>query len=152
MQSRTPSTGGGLGYALTKAAQTWRAETGVALRAHNLTVPQFLLVMALYRPARHGWSAITQADAAARIGMDANTASQVVRGLVDRNVIERQQHPDDRRARLLILTPTGLDLCRDASATARAVNDVFFGVLAPEQQHQLTALLESITTASEKRS
>jgi DNA-binding MarR family transcriptional regulator len=115
-------------------------------------VPQFLVLMNVYRPARHGWRTPTQSAVAASLAMDANTASQIVRGLASRGVLERPQHPHDRRARLLVLTTSGIELCRVASATARAVNDLFFSAIAPEQRDLLTALLETVTTASENRS
>ena len=40
---------GGLGYTLLHAAQTWRTEASAVLKPHGLTVPQFLIVMALFR-------------------------------------------------------------------------------------------------------
>jgi DNA-binding MarR family transcriptional regulator len=148
----TESSGGGFGYALLHAAQVWRTEAGAALGPHELTVPQFLLMMALYRQHRHEWPALTQAEVAVRLGMDANTASQIARGLERRGLILRSPHPDDARARALILTPAGVSRATTASAAARAFNDRFFSPLTAEQQHQLGTLLETITTASEKRS
>jgi DNA-binding MarR family transcriptional regulator len=149
---QTGSTGGGLGYTLATASQAWRAEVGAALRHFPLTVPQFLVLMAMYRPARHGWRPPTQAEVGAQLGMDENTASQIVRALVARGFVDRLPHPEDRRARLLSLTESGLALARDSSAVARATNDVFFSAVSPEQSRLLTTILESITSASENRS
>jgi DNA-binding MarR family transcriptional regulator len=145
------STGGGYGFTLLKAAQVWRTEASEVLREHGLTVPQFLVVMALYRQARHGWDPLTQSEVALRLGMDANTTSQVVRNLERRGLLTRSPHPDDARARALALTPQGVDRGRDASASARALNDVFFSVVAPEQLQALGDILETLTTASEAR-
>ncbi|MDQ1572473.1 MAG: MarR family transcriptional regulator, organic hydroperoxide resistance regulator, partial [Actinomycetota bacterium] len=88
-------TGGGYGFTLMKAAQVWRAEAGLALREHELTVPQFFVVMALYRQARHDWDPLTQAEVGVRLGMDANTTSQIVRALERRGLLTRTPHPDD---------------------------------------------------------
>jgi DNA-binding MarR family transcriptional regulator len=146
------STGGGFGYTLMKAAQAWRTEVGVALRPVQLSVPQFLVLMELYRPARHGWPAPSQSGVAGRLGMDANTTSQVVRGLETRGLLRRPPHPDDRRARALELTATGLELARASSAIARGINDLFFGGISSEQQAMLSTLLEQLTAHSEARS
>jgi DNA-binding MarR family transcriptional regulator len=146
------TTGGGFGYTPLHAAQVWRTEAGIVLAPHDLTVPQFLLVMALYRQHRHDWPPLTQAEVALRLGMDANTTSQIARGLERRGLILRSPHPDDARARALSLTAAGIERAIAASAAARTFNDVFFSAITAEQQDQLGTLLESLTEASEKRS
>jgi DNA-binding MarR family transcriptional regulator len=146
------STGGGFGYTLLRAAQVWRTEAGAALVSHELTVPQFLVMMALYRQHRHGWPPLTQVEVATRLGMDANTTSQIARALERRGLLDRSPHPGDARARALRLTALGVDRSRNASATAREFNDLFFGVIAPAQRQALATLLETLTTASEQRS
>ena len=145
------SAGGGFGYSLSKTTQLWRGEVGEALRPWGVTVPQFLVLMELYRPARHGWPAPQQSSVAARLGMDANTTSQIVRGLESRGVLVRASHPTDRRARVLSLTDAGLGLARVTSAAARSTNDQFFGVLSPENREVLGALLDSLTAQSRTR-
>ena len=151
-QGMAQTTGGGFGYALLHAAQTWRTEATAVLKPHGLTVPQFLVVMALYRQARHGWDPLTQAEVAARLGMDANTASQIVRGLERRNILNRGSHPTDARARALALTDAGLDTARAASADARRLNDTYFSVVSPTQLADLGRTLEILSTESEARS
>jgi DNA-binding MarR family transcriptional regulator len=146
------STAGGFGYALLHAAQLWRTEAAAALRPFELTVPQFLVVMQLYRRARHEGSPLTQAEVAAQLGMDANTASQIVRALERRGLVDRQPHPDDARARALALTLAGLERARDASARAREMNDLFFGVVSDDDQRALERILTTLSTESENRS
>jgi len=146
------STGGGFGYALLHAAQTWRTEATAVLRPHGLTVPQFLIVMALYRQARHDWSPLTQSEVAERLGMDANTTSQIVRGLEKRGILVRRPHPSDARSRVLALTADGIERSRLASADARALNDRYVAVITPQQLENLSATLEILSTESEKRS
>jgi DNA-binding MarR family transcriptional regulator len=145
------STGGGLGYALMHTAQTWRTEANAVLRPHGLTVPQFLVVMAMYRQARHDRVPLTQSELAIQLGMDANTASQIVRGLERRGVLRREQHPRDSRARALTLTHAGMDTARDASADARQLNDTYFAVISAEQLAELGRTLDTLSTESEHR-
>jgi DNA-binding MarR family transcriptional regulator len=146
------STGGGFGFALTHAAQTWRAEAAEVLKPHALTVPQFLVLVALFRQSRHGWAPLTQVEISTRLDMDANTTSQIVRGLERRELLLRQPHPGDARARALTLTESGERLARVASADARAHNDRYFGVLTADQLAALDHILKILTTESEKRS
>ena len=145
------STGGGFGYTLMHAAQTWRTEATAVLKPHGLTVPQFLVVMALYRQARHDWAPLTQTAVAVRLGMDANTTSQVVRGLERRDILKRTRHPGDARARALVLTESGAILARDSAADARRLNDTYFSVISADQLAALGQTLETLSTESENR-
>jgi DNA-binding MarR family transcriptional regulator len=146
------STGGGFGYTLMHAAQVWRTEATQVLAPHELTVPQFLLMMALYRQHRHEWPPLSQADISSRLGMDANTTSQIARALERRGLIRRARSTEDARARALTLTDAGIERSIAASESARAHNDLFFSVLPPGQLDTLATLLETLTTASEQRS
>jgi DNA-binding MarR family transcriptional regulator len=147
-----PSTGGGFGYSLMHAAQTWRTEATAVLAPWQLTVPQFLVVMALFRQARHDWPPLKQAEVAVRLGMDANTTSQVVRGLEARGILARSTNPDDARARALALTAGGLERATTASAAVRAMNDRYFAVIPVDQRRLLGDILETLSTESERRS
>jgi DNA-binding MarR family transcriptional regulator len=146
------STGGGFGYTLLHAAQAWRTEATAVLKPHGLTVPQFLVVMALFRQARHEWAPLTQAEVGTRLGMDANTTSQIVRGLERRDLVQRARHAEDARAMALTLTESGLETARTASADARRLNDTYFSVVSAEQLAALGQTLEILSTESEKRS
>jgi len=148
----TESSGGGLGYALLHAAQTWRTEATAVLKPHGLTVPQFLIVMALYRQSRHEWPALTQSEVAGRLGMDANTASQIVRALERRGLLNRTVNPSDARARALTLTDRGLETARAASTDARHLNQNYFSVVSATQRDALSRTLEILSTQSEGRS
>jgi DNA-binding MarR family transcriptional regulator len=146
------STGGGFGYTLMHAAQTWRTEATAVLKPFGLTVPQFLVVMALLRQARHGWAPLSQSEVAERLGMDANTTSQICRGLERRGILYRTAHPGDARARALALTDTGSDTAREASAAARRLNDTYFSVISADQLAALGQSLETLSTESKGRS
>ena len=146
------STGGGFGYTLLHAAQSWRTEATSVLKPYGLTVPQFLLVMALFRQERHGWDPLTQSEVAERLGMDANTTSQISRGLERRGILHRSTHAIDARARALSLTDAGLETARDASAAARRFNDTYFSVISADQLAALGQSLETLSTESKGRS
>jgi DNA-binding MarR family transcriptional regulator len=147
----SPSPGGGFGYLLIHAAQTWRTEAGRVLHPFGLTVPQFLLIMAVYRQARHDWPSLTQSEIATRLGMDANTTSQVVRGLERRGLVTRTSSNHDARARAVSLTASGLVRSIGSSAAVRAMNDRYFGEIQPNQLEMLGSILETLGNSSSER-
>lgn len=146
-----PTDDGGLGYALTRTAQTWRNEVARALRPHELTPAQFFVLVAVHRAALRGKPPPNQRDIGQRLGMDANTASQVIRTLEQRELLARITHPHDGRARALRLTTAGRDLTTSASRVVRKVNSNFFGALHPDRAVELRSVLDGLTAAAEQR-
>jgi len=95
---------------------------------------------------RHGPMTLT--ELAGANGVDAPYATLIVDKLEDRGLVERQPHPDDRRRKLVMLTPAG----RDALATADAIllrPPRALGALNAEELRQLTRLLKRVLEADE---
>jgi DNA-binding MarR family transcriptional regulator len=129
--------GGGLGYALAAAAHAWRARLAAELADDAVTPPQFFVLAALLHVHGRGRPAPTQRAVAEMAGIDANTASQIIRVLERRGLIRREPSARDSRARALTLTDAGLDLARACAGRARALNREFFaGVQAPAELYR----------------
>jgi DNA-binding MarR family transcriptional regulator len=141
--TETPTTelpGGGLGYALNRAAHLWRAELADVLADVSVTPSQFFVLAALLHSHRTGRQ-VRQRAVAEQAGTDANTASQIVRGLERRGLVRRQADPTDARALALTLTGSGLELATLCAARARALNtDFFAGADAPSLYRALSEL------------
>jgi DNA-binding MarR family transcriptional regulator len=76
--------------------------------------------------------------------------SLIVDKLEEHGLVQRGPHPDDRRRKLVFLTPSGLD----AIATAEAIlynAPVSFAALTGEELKQLIALLQRLLDADESR-
>jgi DNA-binding MarR family transcriptional regulator len=131
-------TGGGLGFALAHAAQVWRARLTEELADLGVTAPQFFVLAALLH--LHGREAPTQREIGVRTGTDANTTSQILRGIERRGLIRRDPHARDSRAFALTLTPEGLELARECTRRGRALNDRFFAGVDPALYDTLIAL------------
>jgi DNA-binding MarR family transcriptional regulator len=138
----TPSNqpGGGLGFALVHAAQVWRGELTDVLAELAVTAPQFFVLAALLHLSSRTQDAPTQREIAERTGTDANTTSQIVRGLESRGLIRREAHARDSRAFALTLTSEGMDLARECTRRARALNETFFAGADPKLYDQLMGL------------
>jgi MarR family transcriptional regulator, organic hydroperoxide resistance regulator len=132
--------GGGLGFALAQAAQVWRARLTEELADLGVTAPQFFVLAALLHIHGRGLEAPTQREIGERTGTDANTTSQILRGIERRGLIRRDPHTRDSRAFALTLTPDGLELARECARRARALNDLFFAGVDPALYDTLMAL------------
>ncbi|HEU0317336.1 MAG TPA: MarR family winged helix-turn-helix transcriptional regulator [Solirubrobacteraceae bacterium] len=118
--------GGGLGYALARAAHAWRAGLAEALADVEVTPPQFFVLAALLHAETRDRPPPTQRAVAAQTGIDPNTTSQIVRGIERRGLVVRAPSERDSRALALSLTPEGLELASLCGRRARALNREFF--------------------------
>ncbi|WP_300541279.1 MarR family winged helix-turn-helix transcriptional regulator [Maricaulis sp.] len=78
------------------------------------------------------------ADSAA---MDKVSVSRAVRSLVERGLVEREDHASDRRARLLRLSAAGADTYGDIAPVALAEEAALLAEFSPEEAELLAGLL-----------
>lgn len=78
---------------------------------------------------------------AERIGIDRNNASLVVERLVLKNLVDRREHPEDRRVRLLRLTSRGEKLHRRLYPEASAGQQRILASLKSAERELLLDLL-----------
>ncbi len=84
---------------------------------------------------------LTLKELAEKMNSDPPYATLMVDDLEDTGLVERQPHPDDRRAKLVVLTPKGRELAEQADAIlsepAPGIKD-----LSDEDLATLVAILE----------
>jgi DNA-binding MarR family transcriptional regulator len=85
-----------------RAARALGRRFDEALRPVGLTNGQFSLLMALNRPEPAGMGSV-----AALLAMDRTTLTAALKPLERRGLVKITPDPDDRRSRLLLLTPKG---------------------------------------------
>lgn len=121
-----------LGRALMAAEQP-------VLRAHGLSMWGYSVLLRLGdEPLR------SQAELAARIGADKSRIIDVLDALQERGFITRHADPDDRRARLLTITPSGRRV-RDAVQRAIQRNEErALAVLPPADRSALLRALRHL--------
>ena len=89
----------------------WRRRFDEALRPLGLTNGQFSLLMSLNRPKPAGMGSV-----ASLLAMDRTTLTAALKPLERRGLVKMMADPDDRRSRLLALTPKGTKLLASAHA------------------------------------
>jgi DNA-binding MarR family transcriptional regulator len=123
---------------MTQVALRWQRRAGRVLRPAGLTYGQFLLAAALAQAPE-----ASQAGLAHAAGMDAMTASVVLRNLERRRLIVRRASAADSRAKRLRLTPAGETALTQARAPLAAAEAAFFAGVAPVRA-ELASVLASL--------
>ncbi|MFL6581674.1 MAG: MarR family winged helix-turn-helix transcriptional regulator [Burkholderiales bacterium] len=108
---------------------------------HDLSPLKFAVLAAL-----HDQPGLDQRRLAQRLGVDAVTTGHVVDELEKNHLLDRQVHPDDRRARVLSLTQAGLEL---RLRLRPALADAHIRILAPLNQREQATLIALLTRVVE---
>lgn len=86
---------------------------------------------------------------ARQLRISPRTVTPMVDALEAEGLVARAPSPNDRRAQVITLTPSGVELIRRARAERIAMTDDLFAPLDPNERRTLGALLDKITeTAS----
>jgi DNA-binding MarR family transcriptional regulator len=93
-----------------------RSVVAEALVAHDLSVAQFASLLMLEQSP-----GLSVADVARKVSTARQSANEMLAGLERAGLVERRQHPTDRRAQQIFLTPAGSDRLAAAAPTVRAV-------------------------------
>ncbi|GAA5087301.1 MULTISPECIES: MarR family winged helix-turn-helix transcriptional regulator [Nocardia] len=116
------------GLLLWQVTNRWQAAQRAALAPFDLTHVQFVLLASLTYLAVTD-DPVRQRDLAAHAATDPMMTSQVLRALEQKGLIERRDHPSDRRAKSLVATEAGAALANRAVVAVEACDREFFGPL-----------------------
>jgi DNA-binding MarR family transcriptional regulator len=105
----------------------------------DLTPVQYAAMVAIQENA-----GIDATRLSAQIAFDRSTLGNVLERLEARGFVERYSSPDDKRVKLLKLTPQGLALTRRAEAAVLRTQDRILAPLAPNDRRVLLELLEQL--------
>jgi DNA-binding MarR family transcriptional regulator len=124
LQSSFSSADESTGLLLWQITNRWQAAQRAALKPLGLTHVQFVLLASLT------WldadAPITQRELAEHAATDPMMTSQVLRVLEGRNLVQRETHPDDARARAVSVTPAGAALANRANAIVEECDRSYF--------------------------
>lgn len=139
--AHTPDTSPG--FLLWRVTLRWQREVTAALKPLDLTHVQFVLLATCWWQNRQG-ERPSQAALAEFAGVDVKMASQVIRTLEAKRLLQREPDPADSRARRLRTTAAGSRLAPRAIRAVEAVDDRVFGVLPPSSRPGLVRALRRL--------
>ncbi|MBC6298021.1 winged helix-turn-helix transcriptional regulator [Listeria sp. FSL L7-1517] len=137
-----------IGLQFIKVYNLWHNQIKMTLRQVNLTHPQFIVLTSLGY-LQQTKQEITQVMVAKISEMDVMTVSQVLQILEKKELILRQAHSTDTRAKALSLTEKGSLVMNQALPLVEGVDQEIFGALS-EQQATFNHYLKEIINKHEK--
>ena len=133
------------GFLLWQVTTLWQRGIKKSLDSINITHPQFVLLASLLWLSKQKES-VTQIDLSQHSKIDPMTTSTVIRTLQRKQLIERQEHHTDTRAKTILLTGNGIKITRQAVKIIEKFDRDFFQSLGHKTQdfnHNLLTLLNS---------
>jgi DNA-binding MarR family transcriptional regulator len=125
---------------LQRAARATARRFDDALRPLGLTNGQFSLMMSLNRPEPP-----TIGSVAALLALDRTTLTAALKPRQRRGLIKVKPNPNDRRGRLLTLTPAGRNLLASAVPVWERTHENLDALLGGSDPHQLRNDLRSLS-------
>src|SRR5687768_11751 len=124
-----------------RSFRTW----GLFAKSTGLSMPQFSILMQLHHKGVCGVSDISE-----RFDITNAAASQLVDKLVQSGLIQREEDPQDRRAKLLDLTDKGQDLIQQGIEERYRWVDQLAERLTAEERVQVSEALDIMTRAAQE--
>ena len=118
---------------------------GLFAKSTGLSMPQFGLLMQMHHKGACGIS-----DVSERFEITPAAASQLVDKLVHNGFIQREEDPNDRRAKLLNLTDRGRDLIQRGMQERYRWVEQLAEKLSPEERAQVSEALDIMTHAAQE--
>ena len=116
------------GLLFARVYNAWHGRVKKALQKVGLTHPQFIILTSLgYLELQQ--DLVTQVNLAAFSDMDVMTVSQVLKLLLKKGLVERREHPQDSRAKVVVLTDIGRERMNQALPLVEAIDQTYFGQL-----------------------
>jgi serine/threonine protein kinase len=135
------------GFLLWRVTLRWQRLMTEALRPLGLTHVQFVLLACAWWLSQQGQEgqAPNQLAIATQAGVNVKMASEVLRRLEEKGLVEQRTDPRDRRAKVVTVTPGGVRLAEQAIAVVERADAGFFGAAPPS----LVPALQSLATTSD---
>jgi DNA-binding MarR family transcriptional regulator len=118
---------------------------GLFAKSTGLSMPQFGLLMQMHHKGACGMSQVSE-----RFEITPAAASQLVDKLVQSGLIQREEDPHDRRAKLLNLTDKGRDLIQQGIEERYRWVEELAGKLTVEERAQVSDALNILTEAAKE--
>lgn len=108
---------------------------------YELTHTQYKILMVLFR---NKGKQIRQADLEAHFSMTNPSVTGIIQNLEKKGLLERVQHPDDKRSKLLKLTEQAISIEKELYALGESIEMQITKNLTAEESKQLIVLLKKV--------
>ena len=127
------------GHLIRRAQQIAVSIFAEQLSSADITPVQFAILNALL-----GSPGIDQVSLAKRVAFDPATSGSVIGRLEAKGWVVRQADPKDRRRKLLVVTPAGVQALGLVQADVARIQEKILSPLSPQEQHQFVQLLSRL--------
>src|SRR4051812_27467272 len=117
------------GFLLWQVTNLWQREIKKALEKYDLTHSQYVLMASIHWLTLHHQE-VTQVVLSSHTKIDPMTTSTVLRTLQAKNLLQRQEHATDTRAKTVALTEEGKKIIKQAIKAVEKFDADFFAPLA----------------------
>lgn len=115
-----------------------------SLRQDDLTLSQVTVLMELDR-AEGNQMELKQLERALHVAQ--STAAGIVRRLEQKGFVEGFGSPEDKRIKMIRITPLGRDCCRKSEANMRKTEDSLTATLTDTERAILVSLLQKVRSS-----
>jgi MarR family transcriptional regulator, organic hydroperoxide resistance regulator len=116
------------GFLLWQVTSLWQRSLNKILRKHNLTHAQFVVLASSFWLGLNS-SHVTQIQVANHSKIDKMLASNLLRSLESKKLLNRYESKTDTRANIIVLTPDGKKLLTSTVKEVEGFDRHFFGKL-----------------------
>ena len=132
------------GFLLWQVNNKWQRKQYEVLKEIGLTHVQFVLLAGIAWLSDRGQT-VTQITLSKFVKADKMMTSQVVRKLMEKNLVSRIRNPHDSRSYQLKLTDNGLSLVEISFKKVESVDRDFFDLLCEEDRRNIVKILEKLS-------
>ncbi|KYJ76564.1 MarR family transcriptional regulator [Streptococcus iniae] len=136
-----------IGVLIKRASLTFDRTASQLLKPFDLTPSQFkFLKYVTFQPE----ASVRQIDLEVFFGMSNPSVTGVLQNLEKKGLISRQNHPDDRRSKVILLTQKAKDARLKILKTYQAIEEAFTSALSEQEITLLRPILRKLTPDEQK--
>ena len=134
------------GFLINALSLNTKHQLDLRLKVHQLTVHQFGILLNIYKRGP-----LTQKEIAQQTNGDEPTTARLMKRLEDKGCIKRIIDEDDKRKRMVSLSPAGISLLEKILPHAQEVNKEMLSSLSDDEKNILLTLLNKVLIASKEK-
>ena len=128
-------------------AHHWRLAVNRRLKDLGMSQATWVAVASIARNEQP----LSQAELAQELGVESATVVPLINKLVEAGLVERVLTERDKRKRLLVATPKGLELYHQVKTVADELREEILTVITPEEQEITQRVLTRLLREVEKK-